>query len=236
MQMANEFYHNNFGVALKATPPPELKDAPEIAVLSRTSAPFANLYRSYTLDPALAGRAIPQLTLPKGVNYRIGNILTPLLEEGEPIGQARTNYLQVRRRFMNGSSDAAELEAATKSYQAGLDRYLGQYSESEKKPKETAKHTASLAVSAATVAIGLAYPSTAPVILVGALAYLSADFMFPALMDKYKVDRAFKWVGHKATKRPPEWQDIIVGKGAMTALPVDQGAAQKIAGKLPAFR
>ena len=42
MQMGNEIYHHNFGIALKASPPTELAAEAEIAVLTRTSAPYAD--------------------------------------------------------------------------------------------------------------------------------------------------------------------------------------------------
>ena len=175
------------------------------------------------------------MRLPVGVDYSKGDMLLALLDKNEPIGQKRTDYLHVRRQFQNGAPGGDQLPVVAQQYQDELNRYLARYSESQKRPEEVSKHVASFGVSAATVAIGLAFTGVAPAILLGGVAYVTADFVFPALVEKYHVDRAFKWVGRKARSRIPEWQDVIISTGTMTALPIDHDAATRIIGELPTF-
>jgi len=237
MQMANEVYHHNFGVALTARPPEELPKGSEIAVLSRTSEAFSHLYKSHAPKTIMLEADLPQMKLPSGVDYSDGNLLRALLDRNEPIGETRSTYLQVRKSFVDGISAKEDFVRATQDYQNELDKYLARYSPSQDSPKRLASHMMNFGVSATTVALSIAGIGTAliPKILIGGIAFITGDFVFPVLMEKYRADKAFGWAPRGPTSRPPEWRDAIVSAGVMTALPVDEIAAKRIVGHLPMF-
>ena len=68
MQLANEVYHHNFGVALAASPPKDLPRGSEIGVTTRVSAVFQEaLYKTHAPQLSAPDSVPSSLTLPLGV-------------------------------------------------------------------------------------------------------------------------------------------------------------------------
>lgn len=242
MQTANEIYHHNFGVALSGKPPVELEGC-EIGVLSKTSSAFANLYRSYSLDPSKLINPgsglpdVPQIELPKRVDYSKRGILEPMFYDDTPVGQERSTYLKARKSFLEGSLDRQDLLSATYQYQRVLNDFLLHDFDS----RNIATHAASFSVSAGTLLLAHNhFGDTEPLSIgVGLLTYFATDFLLSRLEFLAKADRLIdalpKILGLKTASRPKEWSEAIGSSGTLTALPVDSLAARELVGHLPTF-
>jgi hypothetical protein len=232
MQMANEVYHHNFGIGLSARPPRELENT-QIAVQSRTSEPFSNLYESYSPRDLDSPDRVPRIILPKGVDYSDGNLIHPFLDFGDSLCKRRHAYLRSRAEWQNGACGIDEFENATADYQNAIDEYLTRYV-----PHPTiAAHVLSGSVSVATIWLGLAgVGATLPVVAsLGVIAFCAADFVFPSLMERYNVDAKISEFYKQLKTRPARWQDAVVSAGVVTSLTVDRKEAATAVQGLPSF-
>jgi hypothetical protein len=242
MQTANEIYHHNFGIALSGKPPDELAGR-EIGVLSKTSSAFSGLYKTYSLDltnliaPDSGLPSVPQIELPKRVDYSREGILELMFYDDTSVGRERSAYLKARKSFLRGTLNRQDLLSATYQYQRVLDDFLLRSPES----RQIATHSASFSVSAATMLLAHNHlGDTEPLsVAVGLLAYFTTEFLlsrleFLATAD-HLIDALPKTIGLKAAYRPKEWSETIGSQGNLTALPVDEVAAREFVGHLPTF-
>ncbi|HTV58210.1 MAG TPA: hypothetical protein VMJ93_04995 [Verrucomicrobiae bacterium] len=234
MQLGNEVYHHNFGIALDANLPSGLADGSTIAVQTRVSRAFDHLYKTYAPKVTNPRNIPPPIQLPGRVDYSNGNLLIGLLEPGHPAGKARSRYLKTRAQFLSAKADAEEMKDAATEYQAKLNEYLATFS-----PKGTvATHTTNLALSAGVIALGVTGLIVAPVpaIVVGGVACLVTEFGVPVLMEKWslpqKLDRLELPKPFKARKMKATFAD----RHALTSYEVDRKGAQGIASKMQPFR
>jgi hypothetical protein len=233
MQLGNEVYHHNFGVALAGSPPADLPTNSEIAAETRISNAFLGLYKTHT--PRLsAPRAIPpQLQLPGGVDYSQGSSLAPLFLKEQPLGKARTNYLGVRTRYLAGRADAKEMADATKEYQAQLNEHLARCPH-----EKLTTHIASAAIASVPVALAVAGTVVLPVptILVATVAFGAAEFGVPIVTEKWSIPKKQKTLFSKSRKlNPLQWAQAVESRGALTALAVDPSVAQQFVKHSPKF-
>jgi hypothetical protein len=233
MQMANEVYHHNFGIALSANPPAELPAGSEIAVQSRISEPFLHLYKSYTPDLSTLASAPLQVGLLGGVDYSNGMLLVPLFNTQQKVGKSRADYLKLRPRYLEGHVRADEMADATKVYQQQLNQYLTPFIREETLPT----HLTNAAVASGVVLLSVAGIGTAavPTIVIGTVAYFASEFGVPMLMEKWRLPDKFKISRHSQKLKTPAWQEASASRQALTALTVDSGEARKLVPPSPAL-
>jgi len=231
MQLANEVYHHNFGIALAARPPADLPAGSEFAVQTRISQPFLDLYKTHKPKMSTPESIPPQLELPGGVDYSQGSSLAPLFLKEQLLGKARANYLGVRTRYLAGKANAETMADATDEYQRRLNEHL------DKCPHEkTATHLASAAVASVPVVLAVAGTVALPVptILVAAVAFVAAEFGVPIVTEKWRVpQKTLNLFKQSAKLNPPEWADRVATGEAFTALSVNQDQAHGLVDPLP---
>jgi hypothetical protein len=234
MQLANEVYHHNFGVALAASPPADLPPSSEISVQTRMSKAFLGLYKTHTPELTTPQSIPPQLQLPGGVDYSQGSSLALLFLKEQPLGKSRTNYLNVRTRYLVGKADAREITDATKEYQAQLNEHLDRCPH-EKLPT----HIASAAIASVPVALAIAGTVVLPVptVIVATVAFAAAEFGAPIFTEKWRIPKKqAKLFTRSAKLNPPRWAQAVANGGALTALVVDHSVAQEFVKRSPKFR
>lgn len=231
MQLANEVYHHNFGVALTARPPVDLPPGAQLAVQTRISQAFLDLYKTHTPKISTPESIPCQLQLPGGVDYSEGSSLAPLFLKEQPLGKARANYLEVRAHYLAGKADADAMKDATNEYQRRLNEHL------DKCPREkTTTHVASAAVASVPVVLAVTATVALPVptILVATVAFVAAEFGVPIVTEKWRVpQKMWNLFKQSAKLNPPEWADRVATGEAFTALAVNQELAHQLLDPLP---
>jgi len=232
MQLANEVYHHNFGVAMTASPPKDdLPEGSEIAVQTRISSTFMHLLYK-TNEPILnTPESIPpQLTLPGGVDYSNGNSLVPLFVKEQPLGEARANYLDLRTRYLAGKVQPKEMAESTDEYQQKLNGYFLANCPHGK----LATHLKNAAVNSTATWLSVAgiVTNPAPSIVLAIAAFFASEFDPPTFTEKWRIPQKAAGL-FKRSARLKKWN--MRNRGALTALAVNQDEAQRLVGPLPKF-
>jgi hypothetical protein len=231
MQLANEVYHHNFGIALTARPPADLPAGSEFAVQTRISQTFLDLYQTHTPEMSTPESIPPQLQLPGGVDYSLGSSLAPLYLKEQPLGKARANYLGVRAHYLAGRVHAEGMADATNEYQRRLNEHF------DKCPHEkTGTHLTSAAVASVPVVLAVTGTIALPVptILVATVAFVAAEFGVPILTEKWRIPHKADDLFKQSTRlNPPEWANRVATGEALTALTVNQRQAHGLVDQLP---
>jgi hypothetical protein len=227
MELGNEVYHHNFGVALSAFPPKNLPNESEIAVQTRVSQVFMELlYKTHKPKISLPDSIPPQLTLPGALDYSNGSWLVPLFVPEQPLGKARAAYLNVRTRYLEGAASGEEMTEATSVYQKHLNEHLALFPH-----KKAAGHFANAAVSSVPVALAVAgiVTGSAPTIVIAIVAFFATEYGVPVVTEKWRTP--FREKGLDSAR----WSHASASRSALTALAVDRDQAQKITADIPAF-
>lgn len=232
MQMANEIYHHNFGIALTASPPSGFSDV-EIAVQTRLSNAFLSLYKSHTPRITQISTAPLQVSMPANLDFSNGNLLIPLFDTEQPVGKTRSDYFALRARYLAGEIDDAEMTEMTRQYQHRLDEYwhsVGRHS-------TTGTHVTNAVVAAGVVLLGVAGVVTAPIptVAIGTVAIFATELGIPTLMEKWDLPHKLHLDKIAAKLKPHSWQSAVAQRSALIALTVNPNVAKTLTGKSPKF-
>jgi hypothetical protein len=230
MQMANEIYHHNFGIALTASPPSGFSDV-EVAVQTRLSNAFLSLYKSHTPRIRQISTAPLQVHMPANLDYANGNLLIPLFDIEQPLGKTRSDYFALRARYLAGERDESEMTDMTNQYQHRLDEYwhsVGRHS-------MIGTRVTNIAVGAAATLLGAAGIVTAPIptLLLGAVVIFATEFGNPTLMEKWELPHKLHIDKIRAKLKPRSWQRAVAQRSALIALTVNPNVAQTLMGTSP---
>jgi hypothetical protein len=232
MEMANEIYHHNFGIALTANPP-EGFEGTEIAVQTRLSKAFLPLYKSHTPRIKQVSTLPLQICLPGNVDYSNGNLLVPLFDTEHPVGKSRSDYFRLRARYLAGEIDETDMIEMTNQYQRLLNEYWNSFS----RHGVAATHFTNAAVTTGIVALSIAGIGTAaiPTVVIGTVAYFATEFGVPTLMEKWDLSNKLHLsiLAGKFKSRP--WQSALSKRAALISLTVNPSVAQALTNKLPLF-
>jgi hypothetical protein len=226
MWLANEVYHHNFGVALSARPPADLPKNAEVAVQSRVSEAFSDLYKLHTSEVPSAAMVVPEIVLPSDVDYSKGNLLLGLFDLNSPVGKCRKKYLTLRARYRTEGVSTEEMEAAKDEYQGKLHEYLFASSPRGK----FATHAANAGISTAAGLLAFSIAGPVPAIVIGVCAYFGSDFAVPRVMEKWRFPGD---VEHAAVLKLQDLRDKVTKRRVLTSLAVNRTEAQRLVDPLP---
>jgi hypothetical protein len=226
MRLANEVYHHNFGAALSARPPVDLPKNTEVAVQSRVSEAFSELYKSHTSDTAPTAMVVPEIVLPSEVDYSKGNLLIGLFDLNFPVGACRERYLKLRARYRTGGVSTEEMAAAKDEYQVKLHEYLFASSPRGK----FATHAANALISTAAGLLAFSIAGPVPAIVIGVCAYFGSDFAVPRVMEKWRFPGDME---HVAALKLQDLRDKVAQRRVLTSLTVNRTEAERLVHPLP---
>ncbi len=185
MNLANEVYHYNFGLALSAN------SDREISVETQYSYAFADFLRSETGIASLQGQ-IPSVRLPNNIPYNDGSRLPPFCDPSSKIGEARSNYLDAMNRYLNGRLDREQATDAADCYQARIHEY---FKHSRDLNSATIPARITLAIVGGVVSL-VADPIVGSVF--GVLAFVGGEYGVPRLVKKFRIDEGASSVVSRA--------------------------------------